>query len=157
MRARRDVVVGLTALLTAGTYYAFATDIQASLLADSVGAQGLPKAYAVVLAIFAGLLILQASLRARPESDDESGAARLDLRALGLLLFGAGYLVLVGPLGYLVSVTLLIAGVALYTGARLHGRLVAISIAGAVMLWLVFAKAFQLGLPAGSVWQRFGS
>jgi hypothetical protein len=91
------------------------------------------------------------------DPDDESGSARLDLRALGLLLFGAGYLVIVGPLGYLVSVTLLIAGVALYTGARWHGRLVAISIAGAVVLWLVFAKAFQLGLPAGSVWQRFWS
>ena len=77
-----------------------------------------------------------------------------DLRAMGLLLFGAGYLVLIGILGYIVTVALLLFGVALYVGARLNASLVGFSIGSAALLWATFAQLFQLGLPVGSLWHQ---
>ena len=83
----RDFIAGLVGLLFAIAYYAMATQIQASQLADEVGPAGLPKIYAVLLGGFSALLMVRALLRpavvdgkARPVSE-ELFAVR---RALGL-------------------------------------------------------------------------
>ena len=122
-----------------------------------MGPQGLPRGYAVVLGMLGLLVAAQGALRRATTgapADASGPAIGADLRAMGLLVFGAAYLVLIGTLGYIVTVALLLFGVALYVGARLNASLVAFGIGGAALLWATFAQLFQLGLPVGSLWQR---
>jgi len=161
-RARTDATVAVAALTIAAGYYALARDIPESLLADSVGAAGLPKVYAGLLALIALLLMVQAWRTLRSRSADRTGASDGDedegyspaqhLRAIGLLLPGIAYLLLIGVVGYGVTVGLLILAVALYSGARPGWRLFAISIAGGVGLWITFVLLFNVPLPSGTAW-----
>ena len=150
--------VGLTALAFAGIYYYFASEIPRSLLADSVGAHGLPKAYAVSLALLALTLIarsLKAPAGANPEPDTDTATWGGHLRAFGLLALGAGYLLLVASAGYLLTMSLLIGAMALYCGATLDWRLFVISVVGGGLFWLVFVKMFEIPLPPGTWWRWF--
>ena len=61
----RDVALGCLMLAVAGGYYAAATFIPESQLADAIGPQGLPKTYAVVLALLSAVLIGQSLWRVR--------------------------------------------------------------------------------------------
>jgi hypothetical protein len=153
---KNDLAVGLLALAFAGIYYYFASDIHRSLLSDEVGAAGLPKVYAVAVALLGGFLLWQSfgARAAAPETGGDSGVrVRQHVRAAGLLLLGVAYLVLISSLGYLLTIFLLIAAVALYCGAALNFRLLLISAAGGVVFWLVFARMFDMPLPTGTLWQ----
>ena len=153
----RDAVVGAAALALAGAYGYLAQGIPQSLLADSVGAAGLPTLDAVVLALLA-LVLIARSLAARaadPESAVRGAAGRgSHLRALGLLLPGIAYLLLIGSLGYFATVLLLILGVALYAGARPGVGLFATGVVGASVMWATFVVLFAIPLPSGSLWPR---
>jgi putative tricarboxylic transport membrane protein len=162
-RARGDVIVAVAALVIAVGYWLLAREIPESLLGDSVGATGLPNVYAGLLAFVALLLMVQAwraprevGGRVARDTDDGYGAMQ-HLRAIGLLVPAIAYLVLIGYLGYAVSVGLLILAVALYSGARFGWPLVAISIVGAIGLWITFVLLFNVPLPSGSLWQALST
>lgn len=154
---KNSLAAGLLALGLAGIYYYSATDIPRSLLSDAVGADGLPKAYALTLALL-GLISVAQWFTARASAssaDGEAEAAPLwqHLRVLGLLLLGILYLVLVGNLGYTLTIFLFIAAVGAYSGARLDAKLLLSGAIGALLFWLVFVQAFGLPLPTGSLWR----
>ncbi len=155
---RNDLAVGLLALLLAGVYYYFANEIPRSLLVDQVGADGLPKLYAVALASLSVLLIAQ-SLLSRAAAADDARFTLKDLpphlRALGLLALGAGYLLLISSLGYLFTVFLLLFAAALYAGTPFNFKLVFVSAGGGLLLWVMFVKLFNIPLPSGTLWRGF--
>ena len=152
-----DAVVGLAALALAGVYVFFAFGIPRSFLADPVGAAGLPELYAVALALLALLLVARsltsrATVRETAEASADRMTASQHLRAVGLLLPGAAYLLLISSLGYFAAIFLLILGVALYAGAKPGLRLISISVLGAISMWVIFDRLFNIPLPTGSLW-----
>jgi putative tricarboxylic transport membrane protein len=158
--AKNDLGLGLLALVVAGLFYYFANEIPRSLLSDQTGADGLPKLYAIILAVLGIWLIAQsytAAAVARELEDDEPGEANMfqHVRPLGLILMGAAYLLLVGSVGYLLTICVLITIVALYCGAAADAKLLLISAGGGTAFWLVFVKLFNVPLPAGTVWSWF--
>jgi putative tricarboxylic transport membrane protein len=86
------------------------------------------------------------------ESDSENDAALP--RAVGLLLFGAAYVMLLPIVGYVVAIALLIGAVALYEGAARTWKVPVAAIGGAVFYWAVFVKLLGVNQPAGTVLQR---
>ncbi|HLQ25656.1 MAG TPA: tripartite tricarboxylate transporter TctB family protein [Acidiferrobacterales bacterium] len=156
---KNDLIVGLLALAFAGIYYYLANDIPRSLLADGVGADGLPKLYAVALGLLSALLILRSlasqAVPTEPVAPEDSGAISpwRQFRPLGLAGLGAGYLLLISSLGYLVTIFLLIIAVAVYSGGKMDFKLIFISAGGGILLWLVFVKMFSIPLPSGTLWQ----
>lgn len=158
---KNGLAAGLLALALAGIYYYAATDIPRSFLSDNVGADGLPKVYAIALALLGLVSVAQwfttrASASAA-EPDAEAVPVWQHLRALGLLLLGVLYLVLVATLGYTLTIFLFIAAVAAYSEAKLDTKLLLISAVGAVVFWLVFVQAFGLPLPTGTLWRWLSS
>jgi putative tricarboxylic transport membrane protein len=150
----RDFAAGLLGVTLAIVYYAMATGIQNSQLADEVGPAGLPKIYAVFLGGFSALLMVRALLRpaavggkTRPVGE-ELFALR---RALGILAIGVAYVVLVPWLGYPLAIALVIAVASLYGGGQISLRLAAIAALGALGLWFVFVFLLHIGQPAG-IW-----
>jgi hypothetical protein len=158
--ALKDLAGGVAVLLIAGLYYWATGNIAESSLSDDVGAGGLPRILAIVLAglgvvltlraIQAGALVPAGKVAAPPTPDDDDQEAGSPLRrALGFLAFGAAYIVLVPVIGYLPAVALLIGSVALYEGAPRNWKTVAIALGGALLYWAIFVKLLGVRQPSG--------
>jgi hypothetical protein len=156
MTMPRDAVVGAVILAIAGIYWHAAGTIRRSSLDDSIGAAGVPNALAVLLACLAVLLILRGlalSTRQAPRKvvdearPDET--PRAHFRALGMLVLGVLYLLIVPVLGYAVSIALLLAAVALYNHRKATLELALFAVLGSAGFYLLFVKILGIPLPAG--------
>jgi hypothetical protein len=160
MAIPRDAVVGTVILAAAGIYWHAAGTIRRSSLDDSVGAAGVPNALAVALACLALLLILRAFVLSAwqaprtVEAVDEARpdeAPRAHLRALGMLVLGVLYLLIVPVLGYTVSIAVLLAAVALYNYRKPTLELALFAVLGSAAFYLLFVRILGIPLPAG-IW-----
>jgi len=145
------ILAALIAALAAA-YWRAADEVPRSLLRDAVGADGLPKLLAIGLAICAIAL----AARALWHRDGHAGLPlRAHLRPLGIPAIGAGYVVLAPIIGYPAAVAALIAAAIFYFGARAPASIAASAILGAAALWLVFAKALGVAMPAAGILRWF--
>ena len=151
----RDLTCAAVLLFVAGSYYALASNIGRSALADEVGPAGLPVLYALVLATIALVLAGQAVFRTLllRAVDDSAAAGQPTLvlrRAGGVFAIGIGYVLGVPLVGYFLALVLVIAAMALYQGERASARLATIAVAGAALFWLLFVRL--LGIPMPALW-----
>lgn len=159
--ALKDFAGGVAVLVIAGLYYWAIGDIAESSLSDEVGASGLPRILAFVLAGFGLILtaraIMAGAFSPAPEpaarapaapTDDDDETSTLP-RALGFLAFGAAYVVLVPIIGYLPAIALLIGAVALYEGAPRNWKTLVIALGGALLYWGIFVKILGVHQPSG--------
>jgi putative tricarboxylic transport membrane protein len=153
----KDSIAGLLLLLLAGGYYALTRDIPSSSLSDEVGADGLPKLLAALLAVVAVLLAGKGLLAGRGTAtvapgNDEGGEERAPLpRAIGFLLLGGGYMLIAPWVGFAAGVAVLILAVALYERELPSWRLVAIAAAGGLGYWLVFVRFLGTEQPVSAL------
>lgn len=158
----KDLLSGVVLLAVAGTYYFWTTQIADSTLSDEIGAGGLPKVLAVILAILAVCLIGRTLIAARlrpaaasqadPDAEEHDDNARLP-RAVGFLLFGVAYVALISFVGYIVATALLIGAVAVYEGSPRTWVIPAAAIGGAIFYWAIFVKLLGVNQPVGSLFQ----
>lgn len=152
----KDGWSGLVLLALAGGYYFATGSIANSTLEDEVGAIGLPRALAVMLALI-GIALFLKSLRtgrtaAADGRDEQEADVRLP-RALGFLALGVVYVLILPYVGYLVSVALLIGAVAFYEGAPRRWTIPAAAIGGAVLYWAIFVKLLGVNQPVGTLFE----
>jgi hypothetical protein len=148
---RRDLVCAVLGLALAVAYYAAADALPRSLLADGVGADGVPKLLAVALAVLSvalGARSLLAGASAANAGSEGLGLLR-HLRALGVAALGAAFVVLAPVLGYPLALALLLLAAALYYGAALQLQVVLYAGGTAAILWLIFARVLGVAMPAG--------
>jgi hypothetical protein len=146
----RDFFCGAVGLALAALYYRAADELPTSLLSDTVGADGVPKALAVALALVSTLVLIRA-LALRPAAGARDEATPFEhLRAFGIVALGAAYAAAAPLLGYLPTIAALIAATAIYFGLRPSARLILIAALGAVFLWGIFAKILGVAMPAGA-------
>lgn len=168
----RDVWIGLAAMVLAGTYWYGADQIPISALDGVVNAAAMPKALAYALAGLALVLIFRAltieiiTRRATTETAEaapSAGAAvteekewedaaswrKRHLRAAGMLGIGIVYLIAIPYLGYMLSIALLVFGVAAFMQARPDRKLLLLSGCVAVFFYLLFVRFLDIPLPPG--------
>ena len=157
--ARREMVLGCATLAIAAGYYLMAIRIPHSDIADVIGAQGLPKTYAALLAVLSIILIGRATLARRTAvaaeprtiAVDPSAPRHVGWRTFGMLMNGALYVALVPRLGYILSIAGLIASTIYFQGGDLNRRSMAVAVGGALLLWLLFVRILHIPHPAG-IW-----
>lgn len=163
--SRREIVLGCATLAIAAGYYLMAVRIPHSDIADVIGAQGLPKTYAALLAILSIVLIGRAALARRtaavpdapavsvapPVSEGPPVPKHVGWRTFGMLLNGALYVALVTRLGYILSIAGLIASTIAFQGGELNRRSIAVAMGGALLLWLLFVRLLHIPHPPG-IW-----
>ncbi|MGE0005420.1 MAG: tripartite tricarboxylate transporter TctB family protein [Parvibaculaceae bacterium] len=155
----RDFACGCFALAIAVGYFAVATTIHASQLDDAVGPVGLPRSYAAVMAGLALILIVRGIVQHRRSTAAGQGGALAwsggewvrARRAAGIIAIGGLYILLVPWLGYILSLTGLIATTAYYQGGRIDLRLVVTALLGAIFMWAIFVLLLQVPQPPG-IW-----
>jgi putative tricarboxylic transport membrane protein len=160
-----DRISGTLGMLLASAYVLYTRGIEDSMLADPVGAAGVPTGVGVIL-FLASLVLFVKSWRA-PKSqpvltdalagDAPGGSAHPHALAAGLLAMLAAYVALLPVLGYVLSIGLLVGGVAWFGGAR-RARSLALSmlLAGPV-LWSLFDWMLEIRMPVGLWPQWLGS
>ena len=148
---RRDSVCAALGLALAAAYYAAADALPRSLLADGVGADGVPKLLAVVLAVLSVVIgarsFFTPSLTLPLPGGGKGGGWHL--RALGVAALGAAFVGLAPVLGYSLALALLLLAAALYYGAAPRLQVVLYAGGTAAILWLIFARALGVAMPAG--------
>ena len=157
--ARREMVLGCATLAIAAGYYLMAIRIPQSDIADVIGAQGLPKTYAALLAALSIILIGRAVLarrtavaaEPRTTAVDPAAPRHVGWRTFGMLMNGVLYVALVPRLGYILSIAGLIASTIYFQGGDLNRRSAAVAVGGALLLWLLFVRILHIPHPAG-IW-----
>jgi ABC-type xylose transport system permease subunit len=145
-------VFGAICLALAAGYYLMAAAIPESALSDSVGAQGLPKTYAVVLGALSLILIVRASIQQRSHRNPPPATLPpAPFRIAGMLVIGILYLVAVPWLGYVLALTGLIAATTYYQGGGLNPRVALVALSGAVFFWVLFVAVLGIPHPPG-IW-----
>lgn len=154
-----SVVSGAVGLAGSLLYIAAARGIEDSLLADAVGASGVPVAVGVVMAAASAALVLKglmptAKSKAKPEPQPDADAQsasplRAHFLAAGLIAILAVYLLVLPWLGYIVSVGLLAAAVGWFAGGRERNTLIGFAVITGPLLWFFFDFALKIRMPAG--------
>ena len=159
----RDLTLGCVTLALAAAYYAAAALLPQSQLDDAVGPGGLPKTYAVVLAVLSLALIAQ-SLRRRQKDaarrvqkdppygnetlHSRNGSTKPLVRVLGMLAIGVVYIVVAPWMGYILSLAALILTTTYYQGGVINRHVAVVAVTGALFFWVLFV--FVLGIPQPS-------
>lgn len=146
----RDLMFGAVCLALSIGYYMLAAAIPESALSDTVGAQGLPQTYAIVLAVLSLMLIVRSIARARagePRATHRSPA----IRVAGMLGIGIVYLIAVPWLGYVLALAALIAATTYYQGGGLNRRVAVVALSGALLFWVLFVAVLGIPHPPG-IW-----
>jgi len=149
----KDVLSGLILLGVAWAYYWATLQIPDSSLSDEVGAQGLPRILAILLAAVAVLIVLRGIVLARKHplaspadvDDDRDAPPR---RALGFLAIAAGYVAVAPLIGFAPALALLIAAVAFYEGMKPSWHMAVIAVSGALAFWLLFVQLLGVEQPS---------
>jgi len=148
---RRDLMGSIALLGIAAGYFFLTTRINTSALADEVGAQGLPRVYAALLALMAlglGARALRGRRTAATTAQAEPGnAARTLRRAAGVIAIGILYLLILPLAGYLIATALLLAAMLRYLGEPLRWRVAATALLGAAFLWALFDRVLGIAMP----------
>lgn len=156
-----DRITGALGALLSISYVLYARGIEDSLLADGVGANGVPTGVGVALLLASLALFCKSwavsSNAAEPDADeenaDEDGAKHPHRMALGLLVILAAYVALLPFLGYVVSIGLLVGSVAWLAGARKRVSVLACMLIAGPALWLLFDWALEIRMPVG-LWPK---
>ena len=148
----RDLVFGAACLAVAAGYYLMASAIPESALSDGVGAQGLPKTYAIVLGVLSLILILRSSAgQGSHRNAGKESHRNAVFRAAGMLVIGGVYLAVVPWLGYVLSLAGLIAATTYYQGGGVSPRVALVSLSGAFFFWVLFVAVLGIPHPPG-IW-----
>lgn len=150
-------VTGVIGLAGSLAYIVAARRIEDSLLADAVGASGVPvgvgglMALASVALLVKGLVLSpkKGGADAAPSPSPSAAWMRPHGLAAGLLAILAVYLLILPMLGYIVSVGLLAAAVAWFSGGRDRKALLGFVLLTGPLLWFLFDFALRVRMPAG--------
>ena len=154
-RARDRLLAVLTAIF-ATSYITAARGIEDSLLADAVGAGGVPQGVGAVM-LLAALALFAKSFRGAPGQTANAKAERMPwqqvlLRCAGLVAILVVYGLLLPWLGYPLTVSLLGLAVGWLAGAALKLPLFAFAAVSGPLLWAMFDWALKVRMPVGSLW-----
>jgi len=150
----QDLPFGITTLAVSAGYYWAATVIPTSQLADAIGPQGLPKTYAILLALLSVILIVRSSAqRARASrqgaTEPRDTHGRISWRVAGMLGMGVVYIVVAPWLGYAISIAALILATTYYQGGAINRQVVMVAVGGAIFFWLLFVVMMRIPQPPG--------
>jgi putative tricarboxylic transport membrane protein len=159
---KRDLAFGGTMLALSAGYYWMAAAIPRSQLADAVGPQGLPRVYALLLGVMSLALIVK-SLRRRAQvpavadtpppvagrRSDGAGPRFPLWRVAGMLTIGIVYILVAPWLGYLLSIAALLLATTYYQGGAINRWVVAVSLSGGILFWLLFVVLMRVRQPPG--------
>lgn len=162
-RQRPNLIAALLGIALSLAYIWQARSIEDSLLADEVGAGGVPTGVGLLLLVASVVLLVrslmvgspaaqiaQVAQDTRKDNEGQGGRAQHPHRmALGLLAILGGYVALLPVAGYVLSIGLLSIAVVRFSGGALDRTVAAFALAIGPLLWFLFSYLLQVRMPVG--------
>jgi hypothetical protein len=157
-----DRIAGVLGLILASVYLVFTRGIEDSMLADAVGAAGVPTGVGVVLFLASLMLLIKSfkektsrtELKQSAESDLVAGFKHPHRQAAILLAILFVYVGLLPVLGYVLSIGLLVGSVAWFGGARKLRTIGICMLVAGPFLWFLFDWLLEIHMPVG-LWAQW--
>lgn len=154
-----DRIAGGLGMLMACAYLVFTRGIEDSMLADAVGAAGVPTGVGVVLLLASLMLFIKSwqSRVAKAESeqvDVVEGYEHPHRQAAILLAILIAYVAFLPVTGYVVSIGVLVASVAWFGGARKLRTIFICMLLAGPLFWFLFDWLLEIHMPAG-LWSQW--
>lgn len=149
MSRARDASLAFAAIALGLAWYWKAAQIEDSLLSDAVGAGGVPKALAALMAAAGALLLARSLWRAPPAEEGRPPGAHL--KAAGLVAIILAYIWAAPVIGYVPAIALFSIAAAAYAGARISPTLAAFGLGLAAFFWVSFVKLLGIPFPTGAL------
>lgn len=151
---RPDALAAMALLAFSIVLWVGAGSLPQSRLGGGVGADGLPKVLAGLLAILSVVLLVQTLVvKPAPAAEPKDGTWSDHLRAAGIFGIGALVFLALPVLGYAVTVALLLIAMALFHHRRLSARLVFFCAIAAGAFYLLFVQLLSVRMPVG-LWPK---
>jgi putative tricarboxylic transport membrane protein len=157
-----DRVTGALGLLLASVYLVFTRGIEDSMLADAVGAAGVPTGVGVVLFLASLLLFIkswkssaiQAEAKLDKSEEVVEGFEHPHRQAAILLAILIAYVAVLPLLGYVLAIGLLVGSVAWFGGARKLQTIGVCMLVAGPFLWFLFDWLLEIHMPVG-LWAQW--
>jgi putative tricarboxylic transport membrane protein len=150
---QRDRLLAVLAAAFAATLVAAARGIEDSLLADAVGAGGVPQGVGMAMFVAAVALFAKSFSGGLPgTASARADKPRAVLRTTGLVLILIAYGLLLPWLGYPLTISLLVGAVGWLAGAAPRLPLLLCAAVSGPALWAMFDRALQVRMPGGTLW-----
>jgi hypothetical protein len=157
-----DRIAGVLGLILASVYLVFTRGIEDSMLADAVGAAGVPTGVGVVLFLASLMLLIKSfkekasrtELKPSADSDLVAGFKHPHRQAAILLAILFVYVGLLPVLGYVLSIGLLVGSVAWFGGARKLRTIGICMLVAGPFLWFLFDWLLEIHMPVG-LWAQW--
>jgi len=160
VQTRRSPLAGKAELGLAGLLLALgvfllvdAARVAVPVNANSIGPRFFPTCVGVLLvgvALWLAVDVLRGGVGEMEAAEDVDVSRSSDWTTMAVLsVVFLGHALVLEPLGFPVAAALLFFGVAAALGSRRWARDAAIAVVLAVVVFLVFARALGVGLPAG--------
>ncbi len=149
MTNKADCITGCGIAALAGLVYSSASRFPET--PTGLGAGGFPKFIAVCLGILGVILAVKSFLQMKKNSgQDQKVLCRKDLLGAGaLVVLFYLYIMLVRPLGYMISTTVFFFLFMVIYGERKWLRMCIISVSFSVIAFFLFKNVFYIMLPQG--------
>ena len=138
----RDRVFALVLIVLASIFYALIGGMEEPYSPGALAASTYPRL------ILACIIALSCLLIMRPVSG-EQGISIISMKGLAVILLVAGYIFLIGSLGFFVLTPVFLFVVPLVVGYRHHVASAASSVLVTAALYAVFVLVLNIPLPAG--------
>ena len=157
---KKEIGIGLVVIAIAAWYY-WQCDFLPTKAADPLGPAAYPRLLALAIMFFAVLHIIVSYFRRHRLKEDEDtlqGRARLmgNLRIAGVVVATIAYLILMDPLGYVLSTFIYILAIPLIVGERSVRGIVTSAFVLTAVLYVVFVRVLGVLVPGGIVGQILG-
>ncbi len=154
--SRKDRLLGILVALFSLAYIGYAASIEDSMLADSVGAGGVPLAIGIALLIAAAALAVKsfwvkgaAPGSGEGEETEQAEHSSGHVVAACLVALLIIYVALLPVAGYIVSVSLLVFAIAALAKTPVTPRLIVSAALSGILLWVLFELALGIHMPGG--------
>lgn len=154
---KKETGVALVVIAVAA-WYLWQCNYLPTKAADPLGPAAYPRMLALSIIVFGILHIIVSYFRRhrlKADEDTLQGRARLmgNVRIVGVIAATAAYLLLMEPLGYIVSSFLYVLGVPAIVGERSVRGIATSTVVLTVVLYLVFVKMLGVLVPDGIIAQ----
>lgn len=152
---QKDRIFGLLAGLFALVYLWYANGIEDSMLADSVGANGVPLLIGSIVLASSVALVIKSFIAAKPvaAADEEAADPAAEWRSIriaaSLMAILLVYVIVLPLAGYIISVSVLVLAVAMLAKAPLKPTLFITAALSGVTFWILFELMLTIHMPKG--------
>lgn len=144
-----EIIFHIFMIISAVMYYMESFKINTNRVTDTIGPAGFPRVVVLLMIVLLSISLFKVIKNRKEENNSKVKIAELDpsfLMLIGLIL---AFVLLINPLGFLLSTLILVSGILVILGQKSPKMIVSISVSTMLVFTFVFGNLLSVPLPRG--------